>query len=389
MPAQEPLPKISIAQVADKAGRRAFNDIAYRLNRADPHWVPPLRSEVRALLDPDENPYFAHAELALFVARRGGRTVGRIAAHVDRLALEQPADRGFGPGTGFWGMMEAEDEAVMAALIARAEKWLAAKGMARVVAPLSLSIWDEPGLLTRGHDHSPTVMMGHHDARYEGWIADAGYAPVKQLHTYELKIDQKLPDIVQRIVASGERKSALVIRQVDKRHFDRDAGIIMDILNDAWSDNWGFVPLTDREIAYAGKKLKPIVYEPLIRIAELDGEPIAFMMTLPDLNDATRDLNGSLFPFGWAKLLWWLRRPKTRTMRVPLMGVRKAHQGGRLASQVAFMMIEYIRRVAVAEFGATRGEIGWVLDDNTGMIGIAETIGATINRTYTLYEKGL
>ncbi len=137
------------------------------------------------------------------------------------------------------------------------------------------------------------------------------------------------------------------------------------------SDNWGFVPLTDHEIDHVGVKLKPIVYEDLIMIAELEGKPVAFMMTLPDLNDRTKNMNGSLLPFNWAKLLWWLKFPKSPTMRVPLMGVVKELQNSRMASQMAFMMIEYIRREAVANYGATRGEIGWILDDNKGMVAIA------------------
>ena len=163
----------------------------------------------------------------------------------------------------------------------------------------------------------------------------------------------------------------------------------MGLLNDAWSDNWGFVPLTDSEIAYVGKKLKPLVKDDLVMIAELEGEPVAFMMTLPDLNAPIKAIRGKLFPFGWAKLLWWLRKPTDASMRVPLMGVLKRLQSSRLASQLAFMMIEYIRREAVASHGATRGEIGWVLDDNKGMVAIADAIGSTMNREYIVYHKPL
>jgi hypothetical protein len=147
--------------------------------------------------------------------------------------------------------------------------------------------------------------------------------------------------------------------------------------------------LTDDEIAYVGKKLKPIVFENLIMVAEVDGEPVGFMITLPDLNEMLKGLNGSLLPFGWAKLLLWLRKPQVRTMRVPLMGVAKRLQASRLARQLAFMMIEYIRREAVAHYGASRGEIGWILDDNQGMRVNAETIESAINREYVVYEKAL
>jgi hypothetical protein len=255
--------------------------------------------------------------------------------------------------------------------------------------PYSLSVWDEPGLLVQGFDHPPTVMMGHNSPHYQPWIEAAGYKGVKELYTYDLQIAEAFPPLVQRIISSGERNPRIRIRKVDKKKFEVEAALILGILNDAWSDNWGFVPLSDEEIAYAGKKLKPIVYEELIRVAEVEGEPVAFMMTLPDLNEFTRDLDGRLFPFGWAKLLWRLRNPKVRTMRVPLMGVVKRLQATRLASQLAFMMIEYIRRDAIANFGAQRGEIGWILEDNVGMRSIAETIESNVNRVYRIYEKPL
>ncbi|HEV2746139.1 MAG TPA: N-acetyltransferase, partial [Allosphingosinicella sp.] len=324
-----------------------------------------------------------------FVAERGGVQVGRISAQVDALVQAAPAAQGGGEGTGQWGMFEAADAAAAAALIARAEDWLRGRRMRRALGPFSLSIWDEPGLLVEGFDQPPTVMMGHNSPAYQGWVEAAGYRAVKELYTYELDVAQAMPAMVRRIVASGERNPRIRVRAVDKKSFEAEAALILGILNDAWSDNWGFVPLTDAEIAYAGKKLKPIVREDLIRIAELDGEPVAFMITLPDLNELTRDLNGRLFPFGWAKLLWRLRNPRVRTMRVPLMGVVKRLRSSLLAGQLAFMMIEYIRRSAVAEYGATRGEIGWILDDNKGMRAMAEAIESRINRIYRIYEKAL
>ena len=323
------------------------------------------------------------------LAERQGRVVGRISAHLDTLALTRPAEQGFGPGVGFWGMFEAEDRETGDALIAAAEDWLRAKGMTRAIGPISLSIWEEPGLLVKGHDHSPTVMMGHHKPEYQGWIEALGYNVAKELRTYDLDITGGFPKIVDRIVQSGERNDRIVIRRLDKSRFADEAAIILGILNDAWSDNWGFVPLTQPEIDDVGKKLKPIVYEDLIRIAEIDGEPVAFMITLPDLNEPLKPLKGSLFPFGWLKLLMWLRRPKARTMRVPLMGVVKRLQSSRVASQLAFMMIEYIRRDAIAKYGASRGEIGWILDDNQGMLAIADTIQSKVNRVYNVYQRDI
>ena len=380
---------ISVTPVSGKADLEAFIDLPFRLYAQDPHWVPPLRGEVRELLTPGKNPFFEHASVQLFLARRGDLVVGRISAHIDRLALAQPVEQGSGPGTGNWGMMEAEDQAVMAALIARAEDWLRGQGMTRVLAPLSLSVWDEPGLLVKGFEHSPTVMMGHHDPRYRGWIEPLGYAPVKSLVTYDLEVQDGLPPLIDRIVASGEKNPRIRIRPVDLKRFDEEAALILSILNDAWSDNWGFVPITDSEVAYVGRKLKPLVKADLVVIAELEGEPVAFMMTLPDMNPVLKRIGGKLLPLGWARLLWWLRKPTDATMRVPLMGVLKRLQSSRLASQLAFMMIEYTRRVAVAKYGTRRTEIGWVLDDNQGMNAIAEAIQSTVNKEYLVYAKGL
>ncbi|QCI94155.1 N-acetyltransferase [Novosphingobium sp. EMRT-2] len=381
--------EVVITPVSGKAEREAFVDLAYRINADDPNWVPPLRMEALELVDPAKNPFFGHADVQFFLARRGDRIVGRISAHLDHLALAMDPQQGMGPGVGNWGLLEAEDGDVARALIATAEDWLRGKGMTRVLAPLSMSVWEEPGQLTRGHDHPPTVMMGHQPKRYQTYIEAQGYTPAKTLKTYELDISKPFPPLIQRIVQSGEKNPKIRIRNVDKSKFDAEAALILDILNDAWSDNWGFVPFTDREIAYAGKKFKPIVREDLIMVAEYEGEPVAFMMTLPDLNEVLRPMKGKLFPFNWIKLLLWLRKPKVRTMRVPLMGVRKRLQASRLASQLAFMMIEYIRRNSVANYGASRGEIGWILDDNQGMIAIADAIDSHVNKEYEIYQKAL
>jgi hypothetical protein len=366
-----------------------FVELPYRLYANDPNWVPPLRNEVYELLNPDKNPFFKHADGQLFIARRAGNPVGRISAHIDKLALEQPVEKGMGPGTGNWGLLEAEDQETACALIATAEDWLRKRGMKRVLAPLSMSIWEEPGLLVKGHDHPPTIMMGHNSPDYQGWIEGANYAFVKSLKAWDLDILKPFPELVQRIIAAGEKNPRIRLRKVNKSKFDEEAALILSLLNDAWSENWGYVPLTDAEIAYVGKKLKPLVREDLIMVAEYDGEPVAFMMVYPDMNEQLIKMGGSLWPFNWAKLLLWLRKPKARTMRVPLMGVVKRLQGSRMASQLAFMMVEYIRRVSVKDYGAARGEFGWVLDDNQGMNAMAEVLQTGNNKDYWLYEKAL
>ena len=376
--------EISIKRANSRAERNAFVDFAWEIYRSDPYWVPPLKDEVHGLIDPKRNPWFGHGVAEFWLAKRGGRIVGRISAQVDELVQEHMA-----PGTGQWGMFEAKDEAAAAALIKTAEDWLRAQGMTRALGPISISIWDEPGLLIEGFEEPPMVMMGHHRPEYRQWIEGAGYGKAKDLHTFELDIRIAMIPVIDRLIKSGEANPRIRIRDVDKSKFKYEAAIILDILNDAWSDNWGFVPLTDAEIAYAGKKLKPIIVEDLVKIAEVDGVPVAFMITIPDMNEMIRDLDGKLLPFGWAKLLWRLHNVATHRVRVPLMGVRKSMQGGRMASQLAFMLIEFTRRVCVNKYGINVGEFGWVLEDNQGMMSIAQLPGANINHTYRIYEKAL
>ena len=375
---------IKIRTVATKQDRKAFVDFAWAVYKDDKAWVPPLKDEVHGLLDPRKNPWFGHGRAALFLAERGGRVVGRISAQVDDLVQTHME-----AGLGQWGMFEALDGETAAALIAHAEGWLRAEGMTKALGPISISIWDEPGLLIEGFDQRPTAMMGHHRPAYRAWIEAVGYAKAKDLLTYDLDIAKDQPELINRMVAAIERNPRVVIRTVDKAHFARDSAIILNLLNDAWSGNWGFVPLTDAEIAYAGKKLKPIIFEDLVRIAELDGEPVAFMLTIPDINELIADLDGELFPFGFVKLLWRLRKPKVTRVRVPLMGVAKRLHGTRLAGQIAYTLIEYIRRACVENYGVKRGEFGWVLEDNQGMTSIAQLPGAEINHTYRIYQKTL
>ena len=375
---------LKINAVSTRKDRKAFVDFAWKVYRDDPVWIPPLKAEVHALLNPKKNPWFGHGRVALFLATRGGQIVGRISAQVDDLVQVHME-----PGLGQWGLFEALDGEAAAALIAQAETWLRAEGMTKAIGPISISIWDEPGLLIDGFTQPPMVMMGHHRPAYRDWIEAAGYTKAKDLYTYELDIRIDMVPVIDRLIKAGEKNPRIRIRKVDKSSFDSEAAIILNLLNDAWSDNWGFVPLTEAEIAYAGTKLSPIIFNDLVRIAEVDGEPAAFMITIPDVNEMIADLDGRLFPFGWAKLLCRLRSPRTRRVRVPLMGVTKTLQGSRIAGQLAFMLIEHTRRVCVEKYGVHTGEFGWVLEDNQGMMSIAKLPGAKINHTYRIFQKTL
>lgn len=375
---------VTIRPVRTKKDKKAFVDFAWEVYKDDPSWVPPLKDEVHGLINPGKNPWFEHAKAEFWLAERGGKLIGRISAQVDELVQEYMAK-----GIGNWGFLDALDKEAAHALIKTAEEWLRRQGMNRALGPISLSIWDEPGLEIEGFEEDPTVMMGHHRPEYRGWIESAGYEKSKDLLTYEVDIAHWDDPKINRLIAAGERNPRIRIRMVDKSKFNEEARIILNILNDAWSNNWGYVPLTEAEIAYAGKKLKPIIYNELVRVAEIDGEPVAFMITIPDINELTKDLNGELFPFNFIKLLWRLRKPRTRRARVPLMGVAKKLHQSRIASMLAFMLIEYTRRDCVAKFGIKIGEFGWILEDNKGMLSIAELPGARVNHRYRIFDKAL
>lgn len=375
---------LNIRPVRTKKDKKSFVDFAWDVYKNDPAWVPPLKDEVHGLITPGKNPWFEHGKAEFWLAERDGKIVGRISAQVDELVQKH-----MGNGIGNWGFLDAFDEPAAQALINTAEDWLRDQGMTQALGPISLSIWDEPGLEIEGFAQDPTAMMGHHKPEYRGWIEAAGYEKAKDLLTYEVNIAHWDDPKINRLIASGERNGHIRIRMVDKSKFNEEARIILNLLNDAWSNNWGYVPLTEAEIAYAGKKLKPIIYNELVRVAEVDGEPVAFMLTIPDINELTKDLNGELFPFNFVKLLWRLRKPRTSRVRVPLMGVAKKLHHSRLASMLAFMLIEYTRRDCVSKFGVNIGEFGWILEDNKGMLSIAELPGAHVNHRYRIFEKPL
>lgn len=378
-------PDLVVRPVATPADLDTFIRLPWRLYRDDPAWVPPLLMDRRDFLNPAKNPYYQHAEVALFLAERKGEPVGRISAQIDRLVLDHME-----PGLGQWGMFECiDDSAVAGALIDTAEQWLRARGMKRVIAPISLSIWDEPGVLVDGFDEPPLLLMGHHRRWYAPLIEAAGYGREKDLLAYALDITRPFQEKVQRIVAAGDANPRIRLRTVDVSRFEREAEIILHILNDAWSNNWGFIPLTPAEIAYAGKSLKPLIRTEMVRICEYDGVPAAFMITLPDLNEWIRDFNGALLPFNWAKLLWRLKFGRSQRVRVPLMGVLREHQRSRQGAMMAFMLIEHIRRYTHGTYGATRAELSWILDDNLPMRNILETIGCTVYKTYRVFSRSL
>jgi GNAT superfamily N-acetyltransferase len=376
---------VQVAEVKSKADLEIFINVPWRIYEGDPYWVPPLRFERRDMLDREKNPFFQHAEAAYFVARMDGKPVGRISAQVDRLAQQYQ-----GEGTGHFGFLEAvDDPLVFDALFEAAENWLRERGMTRVIGPFSPSINEESGLLVEGFDEPPRVLMGHARPFYGEHVEELGYAKVQDLWAYDLNITHEFPSNVQRILDKARKQEKLKLRRISKKSFDKDLDIFIDIFNDAWRDNWGFIPMTEAEIAKMGKDMKPFIKEQGCMIAEWDGVPAAFMLTIPDINQAARDLNGNMLPFGWAKLAWRLMVKSPTRCRVPLMGVRQQFQGTLAGASMALLMIEEIRAATVKEVGYRRAELSWILESNVPMQRILEMILCRHYKTYRMYEKAL
>ena len=308
--------------------------------------------------------------------------MGCITAQIDELHLRQHAD-----GVGYFGMLEAEDDpAVFATLLDAAADWLRSEGMQRVRGPLNLHINEEVGLLVDGFSTPPFVLMGHARPYYGDRIEGQGYLPAKDLLAYHIRPDFEAPRVMTKL---AERVSDRVkVRCVRRKQLAEDAAIMLDIFNDAWQNNWGFVPLAPAEWEDTVKTLAMLMPDDYIQIAEYDGEPVAFIVALPNLNEATRDLGGKLLPFGWAKLLWRLKVRHPRTARIPLMGVRQSFQHSRLGPTLAFMVIDAVRKQLHAR-GVKDVEMGWILEDNDGMRNIIETIGGEAYKRYRVYEKEL
>ncbi|HSK39555.1 MAG TPA: dATP pyrophosphohydrolase [Arenibaculum sp.] len=369
-------------------GRRAlacFVRLPHRLFRDDPCYVPPLDLVVRQTLDPRANPWFRNAEARFWLALRDGRPVGRISAQVDADALALPD----GAGIGHFGFLDAEDDAdVFAALLGTAEDWLNRRGMRRVRGPFSLSINDECGVLVDGFDTPPMLMMGHARPYYGQRLTQAGYAGVKDLLAYSAGIGTALPDRGVRVLDRVGRTGRLTVRRLDLARYHDEIRTVVDIFNDAWAGNWGFVPLAGERLDHLAKSLKPLIAEDLVAIAEIDREPAAFMVVLPNVNEAIADLGGRLLPLGWAKLLWRLRTRRIRTARVPLMGVRRRHHATLLGAAAMIRMFEDLR-AACRRHGIERAEMSWVLEDNRQLRHVTEGFGARVCKTYRLYEKAL
>ena len=370
---------IEIIPVSTPAELDRFIKLPLQLYAGDPAFVAPLVLERQEALSPAKNPYFQHAEVQFWLARRDGRDVGRISAQIDRLVAD--------PDVGHFGMIAAEDDgAVFAALFAAAENWLRSRGKLRVMGPFNLSINEETGLLIDGFDTPPVMLMGH-DPRYAGPRVEAlGYAKAKDLIAYMYDIDHELPAAARRKLDS-RKATALTVRHLDKKRYLEEFDTVTAIFNDAWSQNWGFIAFTEAEIKHMAKSLKMLIDPKCVAIVEMNGEAIGFGIALPNLNELIADFGGRLLPFNWLKLMYRLRRG-TRTARVPLMGIRRSCSTSFAGGLAPFIVIDALRNALRAK-GVKQVELSWILEDNRPMRHVIEALGANPYKTYRVYEKTL
>lgn len=373
---------VNVRPVRGKEDLRAFLDVPFAIYAGDPNWVAPLYLERFEHLDPKKNPYFRHAEVELFIAYRGGRPVGRISAQLCRLRTERYKD-----GIGQFGFLEAEnDPAVFAALSDAAAAWLKQRGATAIQGPFSFSINDETGLLVEGFDTPPSMMMGHALPYYAARMEEAGFAKAKDVIAYDLFAEGALPRPLKSALDKALADKDVTLRPLDKKQLLKEMRTVVSIANDAWSDNWGFVPWTEDEMAALAGNLKTLVTGDYVAIAEYKGEAAAMAITLPNINDWIAGLDGKLLPFGWAKLGWNLFAGPPKAVRMPLMGVRRKYHGTVTGAVLGMSVIARVRDFHVAR-GTTRGEASWILEDNMPMRRMIEHFGGRPYKTYRIYEK--
>jgi len=375
---------IEIVPVQTKAQWRDFHHLPFKIYKGDPQWVAPLLLERQFHFQPKHNPYFQHARAAFFLAYRGGEPVGRITAQIDQLHLERYND-----ATGHFGFIEAVDDAeVFGALLKAAEDWLRQNGMKRAIGPVSFSLWDQPGLLVEGFDTPPYVMMNHHRPYYAGHITSAGYQKAEDLIAYRYGPQASLKSW-DRLMARAMRGGEVTLRNIhmDKR-FKDEVAMLLDIINDAWSDNWGYVRMTQAEIDELAGVLKLLLRPGDVAIAEYQGKPAAFTAIFPNLNEAIRDMNGRLFPFNWIKLLWRMKVKRPKTARMPMMGVRKSLQATPIGAALALSVIRSVREFNFSN-GVEDSELSWILERNDRVRHVIEMVGGVPYKTYRVFEKPL
>jgi hypothetical protein len=360
-----------------------FLNVVDYIYKSDPAYIRPLDMELKDRLNPKKNPFFEHGEGAIFCAYRNGWVVGRCTASIDREHLDR-----YGDGVGFFGFLDTvDDEEVARALLARAESWLRGKGMKHARGPLSLNINEETGCLVAGFDTSPYIMMPHHRPYQSTLIEKAGYTKVKDLYAWRYSIGD-LNTRVKRAHAEIKSLPEVSFRRASMKNLAKDVEVLVDVFNDAWSDNWGFVPFTRNEVKKMAADFKLLLMPEITCICSIDGEPAAVALAIPNLNELVRDFDGKLFPLGLPKLLWRLKVRGPRSARLLLLGIRKKFRNSRkYAPLSAFMYAEM--NDGAKGLGIKEGELGWTLEDNGRINAGITMMGAKHYKTYRVFEKPL
>ncbi|MEM8775611.1 MAG: hypothetical protein AAGF53_11300 [Pseudomonadota bacterium] len=377
-----------ISPVRTKQDKAAFLELPFRAYRSDPNWRAPLRMMQADQLSPKKNLSLAQMTYELFLARKGGEVVGRIAAVVNPAHLELYKDE-----TGQFGFLDTlhPDPDLVSTLLAKAEAWLSERGMKRMTGPFSFSINEECGLLIDGFDTPPMILMPHGRPDYVASYENAGLSKVKDTVAFHFRFPKEysLPPILTRIIKACHEYPDLHIRHLNMSNFKEDVGVLLsDIFNDAWALNWGFIPFTNEQIEHMTKELRPLVNAKSFWIAEYKGKPIAFALFLPDLNELAEGLDGRLLPFGWAQLLYRLKIRGPKRARLPLAGLRREYHKTRIGLLAAITSFEAAIR-AQYDQGVEEIESSWVLEDNDDLISMCRTYGMEVYKTYRIFEKDI
>lgn len=361
-----------------------FIDLQWEIYKNDPHWVPPLVLERQEHFSPKKNPFFQHATVQLFVARNdAGKVVGRISAQ-----LNSEYDKKYGKGTGFFGFFEApNDPEVAKQLLAAAEAWCKERGCTKIQGPFNFSINDECGLLVKGFDSPPYLFMAHTPAYYQALVEGNGYQKAKDLIAWSYDITKPIPEPALQITDYVLATPGLKIRNIDMKNIHRDVRVILDVFNSAWSNNWGYVPLTEAELNKLAEDLKLIARPELIKIAEMEGKTAAILLSLPNLNEVIKDLNGCRNPLNFARLLYRVKTNKFTTARLVLLGIKKEFRGGVFAGGSLSVALYVDAHKTSKALGYQKGELGWTLEDNEKINNGIELMGGVPYKIYRIYEK--
>lgn len=367
----------------DKKTLKDFLDLVDGIYAGSPYYVRPLDFDVSDRLDHKKNPFFEHAQGTAWVAYKDGRPVGRVSAQIDQEHLQRHKD-----DAGMFGFLDTTDDPeVVRALLAEAEAWLKARGMKRCRGPMSLSINEEIGCLVEGFDDPPMVMMPYHNRYQAGLIEQAGYAKLKDVFSWKYDVGE-VPPRAQKAHDEIAAMPEITTRQADPKKVAEEVRIIMDIFNDAWCDNWGFVPATEAEVAKLAKDMSMILMPEITRLTFINGEPAAVAMGIPNLNEVTRDLGGKLFPFGFLKMLWRLKVQGPKSGRLLILGIaKKWRHVRRYGGLSAYLYVEMNRSAHL--LGMKEGELGWTLEDNAAVNAGIRLMGGRIAKRYRIYEKAL